>query len=637
MNENAQNALLATNFLRRLCENGPWTLASINPDSGRITVRGFRLVELESMSSWIETRTGKENLYFIPNRTKRRMTKKPSEIDIAYYDFAHVDCDPLDGESPEEAYRRHRRALQAHSPPPTIMYSSGNGVVGLWQLNPPFKLKSREDIEACKGTNKAIADALGGKAKGYDHCHSLDHLLRLPHTLNIPDARKRAKGREPVMAGNVSDYRTRTYSEFDLPIGSPAIVPGSDHEIGPAELVEDLDDLDLPDYVKRLVEHGDTEGKYPSRSEADFAAITGMMRAGASDEQILGVLTDDQWEVGERLRERSDSDEAARKEIERARKKLGEPEFPPLEDLVPGKNTDPSRFKAMRLSTVMSLPDPKWLIQDILTENALFEIFGQFKAGKTFYGIELALCIATGLDFFSTRTTQGRVIYIIAEGNAKLFGYRIKQWIAERCKGNPETLKRLERDVEANFEILPLAVHMDAASEVQDFIKANPGQRAAIFVDTLMRNMTGDPLKPQDMMRFMNGCDTIRNATGAAVIFLHHMKRENGTGGFGSIVGEAFVDGAAIVTRKHKQRIFKLKLMRDGDDSLPAWIGDLEPRETLVSMSEDGEVVRKSAVLVFDGRAGSDPLQKLLAHILETSPPTVEALKASFGWIRPDY
>ena len=70
------------------------------------------------------------------------------------------------------------------------------------------------------------------------------------------------------------------------------------------------------------------------------------------------------------------------------------------------------------------------------------------------------------------------------------------------------------------------------------------------------------------------------------MIFLHHIKRDNGTGGFVSIVGEAFVDGAAIVTRKHKQRIFKLKLMCGGDDTLPAWIGHLEPRETLVSMSE---------------------------------------------------
>jgi len=343
------------------------------------------------------------------------------------------------------------------------------------------------------------------------------------------------------------------------------------------------------------------------------------------------VLTDDRWKVGERLRERNDPDEAARKEIERARKKLGEPEFPPFEDPAPGKNPDLSRLKALKLSTVMSQPEPKWLIKDILTENGLFEIFGQFKAGKTFYGIELALCVATGLDFFDTTTTQGRVIYIIAEGNAKLFGYRIKQWMLERCKGNAEILKRLERDVESNFEILPLAVHMDVATAVNDFLTANPGQRAAIFVDTLMRNMTGDPLKPQDMMRFMGGCDAIRNATGAAVIFLHHMKRENGTGGFGSIVGEAFVDGAAIVTRKNKQRIFKLKLMRDGDDTLPPWICHLEPREILISVSEDGEVTRRSAVLVFEGRGDDDPLHRLLLHIQETDPPTVKALKKSFG------
>src|SRR5262245_56560436 len=222
MNESNRNAFHAANFLRRICHTGPWTLASITPTAGGITVRGFRLPEFQSMSSWIESRIGKENLYFIPNRTKRRMTKKPREIDIAYYDFAHVDCDALDNETPEEAYKRHRRALLAHSPPPSIFYSSGNGVVALWKVDPPVKLERKEDIEACKATNKAIADGLGGKAKGYDHCHSLDHLLRLPHTPNIPDERKRAKGRKTVMAGKVSEY-VWTYSEFDLPIGSPPI------------------------------------------------------------------------------------------------------------------------------------------------------------------------------------------------------------------------------------------------------------------------------------------------------------------------------------------------------------------------------------------------------------------------------
>src|SRR5262245_42144455 len=199
MNEDHRNVSLAIDFLRRIRNRGPWTLASICPTNGRITVRGFRLDEIDSMASWIESHFGDENLYFVPNRTKRRMTKKPREIDIAYYDFAHVDCDPLDGESPEQAYKRHNAALEAHSPPPTITYSSGNGVVAMWQFDPPIKLESENDIEACKGINKAVADALGGKAKGYDYCHSLDHLLRLPHTCNIPDARKRAKGRQPIM------------------------------------------------------------------------------------------------------------------------------------------------------------------------------------------------------------------------------------------------------------------------------------------------------------------------------------------------------------------------------------------------------------------------------------------------------
>jgi hypothetical protein len=139
----------------------------------------------------------------------------------------------------------------------------------------------------------------------------------------------------------------------------------------------------------------------------------------------------------------------------------------------------------------------------------------------------------------------------------------------------------------------------------------------------LMRNMTGHPSDPQDMMKFVAGCDTIRARAKAAVIFLHHMKREGGTGGFGSIVGEAFVDGAAIVERKRDDRILRLVLMRDADDDLPGWVCRIERREKIVAMDEDGEKTTDAAVLVYDRReaasADDDPADNVL-NVLHLSP-----------------
>ena len=95
--------------------------------------------------------------------------------------------------------------------------------------------------------------------------------------------------------------------------------------------------------------------------------------------------------------------------------------------------TKANRLQGLSFRDWMNLVDPKWLIEGVIAENALFEIFGQFKSGKTFFGIEMACCIATGADWLDeTNTTRGRVLYVIAEGNRKMFARRIEQWIAKQ-------------------------------------------------------------------------------------------------------------------------------------------------------------------------------------------------------------
>ena len=221
----------------------------------------------------------------------------------------------MDGESPADAQKRHRAALADHKPPPSMDWITGNGVCALWRVE-PVKLNTEADIESCKAINVEIIRALGGKAKGADNCQSLDHLLRLPFTPNLPDARKRAKGRKREMAGDLRS-NDRRYDVFDFPVDA------TDASLAPDAAIGDADPCDveaLPAALQKAVNKQVAEGK---RSDHVFGVICNLIREGISDEQILWLLTNEDYAISERILERKGGAETfARSEIKRAHKKM---------------------------------------------------------------------------------------------------------------------------------------------------------------------------------------------------------------------------------------------------------------------------------------------------------------------------
>jgi hypothetical protein len=100
----------------------------------------------------------------------------------------HADIDPHDGDHPyqEERVRLHQLAefLRADPViPPTAILDSGNGIQPLWAVvREPLTPKIIERIE---GENRQIEAAVGAAGT-----HNIDRLLRLPGTLNFPNAKK---------------------------------------------------------------------------------------------------------------------------------------------------------------------------------------------------------------------------------------------------------------------------------------------------------------------------------------------------------------------------------------------------------------------------------------------------------------
>lgn len=162
-------------------------LFTINPESGKIGARTFEPHEDAEMRAYLEKHMGKSNIHFLPNLPIEGFRdKKPRKSDMLWGTHLYVDVDTPD----EQALTK----LQNYTPKPSTIIFSGGGYQAFWALEKPS-----QDFVRIERINKALAADLGG-----DHCHNIDRIMRVPGTINIPNAKKARKGRVPTLAYVVS-------------------------------------------------------------------------------------------------------------------------------------------------------------------------------------------------------------------------------------------------------------------------------------------------------------------------------------------------------------------------------------------------------------------------------------------------
>lgn len=231
----------------------------------------------------------------------------------------------------------------------------------------------------------------------------------------------------------------------------------------------------------------------------------------------------------------------------------------------PMLNEDMPTFRTLDMDAINNLPEPEWLIENMLPATSMTTLFGAPGAAKSFLALDAALCVATGHPFHGSTVKPGKVVYSLGEGIRGL-RYRIEAWLLANPSADRDLLKE-------NFQVIPKAVHLLDNVEAVTLINTinSIGDVSLLIIDTLARALVGgDENSAGDIGRAVAVCDRVRDVSNSATLIVHHMDAA-GTKARGSTALPGASDAMIKMVKDDIQHVISVSCtkMKDGEPFKP--------------------------------------------------------------------
>jgi hypothetical protein len=182
-----------------------------------------------------------------------------------------------------------------------------------------------------------------------------------------------------------------------------------------------------------------------------------------------------------------------------------------------------TRFTLLTGEDIEAMPDPEWLAEGWIMENATSVLFGNSGTYKTFAALDLALSVGNGVEWLGmVPVPRARhVVYVLAEGIAGI-KQRQRAWLA--CHPDATT---------DNIRYINAALNLLKHEEIDDFVLDVRRAFAApdlVIIDTLARSLAmggGDENSARDMGIAYRSMDALRNEFHCHVLVVHHTGRNS--------------------------------------------------------------------------------------------------------------
>lgn len=223
--------------------------------------------------------------------------------------------------------------------------------------------------------------------------------------------------------------------------------------------------------------------------------------------------------------------------------------------------------RVVRGLDITRLPRPQWLVDGVLAKPSLAMLVGPPKQGKTFAALDLAASVAAGRPWMDRTTSGNTVVYVIGEGVAGV-GSRLDAW----------SMYTGVTDLDG-VHFVHGAVQLGSPDAVDQLAKYCRDVDADLVVlDTLARCIVGvEENSAKEMGHVIeHGLQRLRDASGCAVLAVHHTGKDAGNGARGSSALLGAVDTELVCEKRGDSIRLHLKHQKDGIEGHTV-TGHLEP------------------------------------------------------------
>lgn len=524
-------------------------VAYIDPNSDALRFRTVSMEQLGELAAFIDQNINTRNLHFTVAPLQRiPVNGKPGKADVLHSTYLHLDLDPREGESLEQARVRIRQEIATFPIAPTFIIDSGNGFQCFWQLKEPVATAVAEDL------NRRLCAYF----KTPDDCWSCEHLMRLPGTMNLPNAAKRGKGRVEAPATlieqNDNAYDAEAFAFL------PVVAPKVKTVMPPTRIGTpiNLDSYGLDDDQRSLVAGSLSQGQ---RSEVLHALLINLLDDGHPRDDALATVHAEPGLV-DYCTSKHPSDPAAfaLAELAKAWAKSTPGMLSQLAYFHPGwADLDAAIIRAFsqggvvpseasqlaaairfdaRPTTLDELdavdPPQEYVIDPIYPKGIPAEFAGAHGIGKSINGEEQCCCVAAGRPWQGLKVMQGKVVFASWEDPRQQIMRRVKTWLrnikdpmerAEAKRALAENLLVLGCD---EIELMLTAKAFGACSvrdEVIDLIAERCQGSVLVVLETAALMHGGDELN-EDLAQLAKAVKLITNRTGAGVVTIRHVSKD---------------------------------------------------------------------------------------------------------------
>ena len=241
----------------------------------------------------------------------------------------------------------------------------------------------------------------------------------------------------------------------------------------------------------------------------------------------------------------------------------------------------------------IKLTAPQYLIEGLIEEQSMSQMFGDPGSGKSFMAIDAACSIGSGKDFHGRPVARGFVVYVAGEARKGAIR-RMNAWaIAHSVQLADISLyvSRTAVGIRNDHQLDELKQEIQAIAE--EF-----GEPALIIIDTLARNFgDGDENIAADMSGFIAEVDGLNDEFNCASLIVHHFGHGDKDRGRGSSSLKGALDTEYKIAKSQDCIKMICTKMKDEDEPDPL-LFYLIPVD--MGKDENGKSI-SSAVLEFRG------------------------------------